>query len=139
MVPASLLLSNLSEPSWLISKTSKCSNSVSLLSQFGRCPATRRQLCRNHDNYCFFFRTKDSASEIVKYLLMCLQCCLWCFEKVMKFINRNAYIYTGTYSNRSYNFSQIPLSTPLYRFSQLSMLSNRTIFSIQRIRILLIS
>ena len=40
-------------------------------------------------------RTKDSQSEIVKYLLMCLQCCLWCFEKVMKFINRNAYIYTG--------------------------------------------
>jgi hypothetical protein len=26
------------------------------------------------------------------FLLKCLGCCMWCFEKCMRFINRNAYI-----------------------------------------------
>ena len=29
----------------------------------------------------------------VKYLMMGLQCCLWCFEKVVKYLTRNAYIF----------------------------------------------
>ena len=31
-----------------------------------------------------------------KPILLCCQCCLWCFEKVIKFINKNAYIEVGT-------------------------------------------
>jgi len=61
---------------------------------FGSCIIAIIQLIRTILAY-IQNKTKDSASEIVKYLLMCLQCCLWCFEKVMKFINRNAYIYTA--------------------------------------------
>jgi choline transporter-like protein 2/4/5 len=29
---------------------------------------------------------------IVKVVFCILQCCMWCFEKCMKFINKNAYI-----------------------------------------------
>ena len=34
-------------------------------------------------------------------LLKCCQCVLWCFEKCLKFLNRNAYIMTAIYG---YNF-----------------------------------
>jgi len=61
---------------------------------FGSCIIAIIQLIRTILAY-IQEKTKDSESEIVKYLLMCLQCCLCCFEKVMKFINRNAYIYTA--------------------------------------------
>lgn len=61
---------------------------------FGSCIIAIIQLLRTILAY-IQNKTKDSSSEIVKYLLMCLQCCLWCFEKFMKFINRNAYIYTA--------------------------------------------
>ena len=37
---------------------------------------------------------------IFKAFLKCAQCCLWCFEKCMKFINRNAYIETGRHALR---------------------------------------
>jgi hypothetical protein len=30
-------------------------------------------------------------------ILKCCQCCLWCFEKCMKFLNRNAYIEVAIY------------------------------------------
>ena len=32
---------------------------------------------------------------ILKIILKCLQCCVACFERFMKFININAYIETG--------------------------------------------
>ncbi|XP_014662558.1 PREDICTED: choline transporter-like protein 1 [Priapulus caudatus] len=31
-------------------------------------------------------------NKMVTYILKCLSCCLWCFEKFLKFLNRNAYI-----------------------------------------------
>lgn len=34
-------------------------------------------------------------------ILKCCQCCLWCFEKCLKFLNRNAYIEVAIYG---YNF-----------------------------------
>jgi Plasma-membrane choline transporter len=33
----------------------------------------------------------------MEYLLCCLQCCMWCLEKIMKFISKNAYIQTAIY------------------------------------------
>ncbi|XP_064625864.1 choline transporter-like protein 1 isoform X2 [Lineus longissimus] len=41
------------------------------------------------------------GGPIVQFLLKCLQCCLWCFEKFLKFLNRNAYIEIAIYG---YNF-----------------------------------
>lgn len=37
-------------------------------------------------------RLKNSAGSVAAFILKCCQCCLWCFEKLIKFINRNAYI-----------------------------------------------
>eukprot|EP00741_Cyanophora_paradoxa_P008028 tig00001239_g7767.t1 len=35
---------------------------------------------------------KELQNPVVKYVCCCVQCCLWCFEKFLKFITRNAYI-----------------------------------------------
>merc|ERR1712113_1354607 len=35
---------------------------------------------------------KKFNNDLTKCLLKCCQCCLWCLEKFMRFINRNAYI-----------------------------------------------
>lgn len=37
-------------------------------------------------------KLKDRTGRIGKALLCMLQCCLWCFEKVLRYINRQAYI-----------------------------------------------
>lgn len=37
-------------------------------------------------------KTKDSQNSVAKFIMKCLKCCLWCFEKCLKFLNRNAYI-----------------------------------------------
>jgi len=31
---------------------------------------------------------------VVEYILKCLKCCLYCFERFIKFLNKNAYIQT---------------------------------------------
>ena len=36
--------------------------------------------------------------QILEYIMMCLQCFMWCLEKIMKFINKHAYIITAIYS-----------------------------------------
>ena len=46
-------------------------------------------------------KTKGTENEVVKCLLKCAACCCWCFEKFMKFINRNAYILIAIHG---YNF-----------------------------------
>ena len=43
-------------------------------------------------------QAKASKSKIMEYLLCCLQCCMICLEKIMKFLNKNAYIQTAIYS-----------------------------------------
>merc|ERR1711928_63231 len=37
-------------------------------------------------------KCKKFNNDLTKCLLKCCQCCLWCLEKFMRFINRNAYI-----------------------------------------------
>jgi len=48
-------------------------------------------------------KTKDlqKKSRIVRCLMCCVSCLLWCFEKSIKFITKNAYIYVAM---RGYNF-----------------------------------
>eukprot|EP00968_Pinguiococcus_pyrenoidosus_P026398 scaffold7075_cov274-Pinguiococcus_pyrenoidosus.AAC.20 len=43
-------------------------------------------------------KAKKSKNKIAEYLLCILQCCMWCVEKCMKFINKNAYIQTAIFS-----------------------------------------
>ena len=41
------------------------------------------------------FRLAGRGGPIVNFILKALMCCLWCLEKVLKFINWNAYIMIG--------------------------------------------
>lgn len=40
---------------------------------------------------------KSRFARVVKVVLCAIQCCLWCVEKCMKFINKNAYIQTAIF------------------------------------------
>lgn len=42
-------------------------------------------------------KAKKSGSKLLQYILCMLQCCVWCLEKCMKFLNKNAYIQTAIY------------------------------------------
>uniref|UniRef100_A0A6V2WBV2 Choline transporter-like protein n=1 Tax=Heterosigma akashiwo TaxID=2829 RepID=A0A6V2WBV2_HETAK len=45
-------------------------------------------------------KTKAANNKFADALLCVLQCCLWCFEKCMKFLNKNAYIHTALFSDK---------------------------------------
>ncbi len=40
---------------------------------------------------------KYPGSSLAKFILCCIQCFLWCLEKIMRFLNKNAYIQTAIY------------------------------------------
>lgn len=42
-------------------------------------------------------KAKKSGNAILQYILCMIQCCMWCLEKIMKFINKHAYIITAIY------------------------------------------
>ncbi|KAM9384646.1 choline transporter-like protein 4 [Pholidichthys leucotaenia] len=42
-------------------------------------------------------KTKSSQNAIARFILCCMKCCLWCLEKFIKFLNRNAYIMIAIY------------------------------------------
>jgi len=42
-------------------------------------------------------KAKGFDNKIGQAILCCCQCCLWCFEKLLRFINKNAYIQTAIF------------------------------------------
>ena len=48
-------------------------------------------------------KTKDVQNSFVKCLVKCMRCCLACFEKFIKYINRNAYVLIASHG---YSFFQ---------------------------------
>ncbi|PVD22195.1 hypothetical protein C0Q70_18000 [Pomacea canaliculata] len=42
-------------------------------------------------------KLKSSENSVAKFILKCLKCCFWCLEKILKFINKNAYIMIAIY------------------------------------------
>ena len=42
-------------------------------------------------------QAEKRGGKVAKCILCCIQSCLWCVEKCMKFINKNAYIQTAIY------------------------------------------
>jgi choline transporter-like protein 2/4/5 len=36
-------------------------------------------------------------NKVTEAIICCIGCCLWCFEKCVKFLNKNAYIQTAIY------------------------------------------
>ena len=42
-------------------------------------------------------KAKKSGNKLMEYVLCSIQCCLWCLEKCMRFLNKNAYVQTAIY------------------------------------------
>ncbi|XP_045148111.1 choline transporter-like protein 5 [Echinops telfairi] len=42
-------------------------------------------------------RARTAQNNISKFLQCCLRCCFWCLEKMVKFLNKNAYIMIAIY------------------------------------------
>ena len=42
-------------------------------------------------------KAKESGSKVAQAVLCALQCYMWCMEKCMKFLNKNAYIQTAIF------------------------------------------
>ncbi|CAJ1083219.1 choline transporter-like protein 4 [Xyrichtys novacula] len=42
-------------------------------------------------------KTRSAQNPIARFILCCMKCCLWCLEKFIKFLNRNAYIMIAIY------------------------------------------
>uniref|UniRef100_A0A8C6SYI4 Choline transporter-like protein n=1 Tax=Neogobius melanostomus TaxID=47308 RepID=A0A8C6SYI4_9GOBI len=42
-------------------------------------------------------KTREAQNGCARFILCCLKCCLWCLEKFIKFLNRNAYIMIAIY------------------------------------------
>ena len=40
-------------------------------------------------------RAGGATSQWLKFLCCCLQCCMWCLQKVVELVSRNAFIYTA--------------------------------------------
>uniref|UniRef100_A0A665UFF3 Choline transporter-like protein n=1 Tax=Echeneis naucrates TaxID=173247 RepID=A0A665UFF3_ECHNA len=42
-------------------------------------------------------KTREAQNPVARFILCCMKCCLWCLEKFIKFLNRNAYIMIAIY------------------------------------------
>jgi hypothetical protein len=42
-------------------------------------------------------KARELDNKVGQTLLCCCQCCMWCFEKILKFLNKNAYIQTAIF------------------------------------------
>ncbi|XP_019726407.1 choline transporter-like protein 4 isoform X2 [Hippocampus comes] len=42
-------------------------------------------------------KTRTAQNACARFILCCMKCCLWCLEKFIKFLNRNAYIMIAVY------------------------------------------
>ena len=42
-------------------------------------------------------KAHDSKNKVLEMVVACIGCCMWCVEKCMKFLNKNAYIQTAIY------------------------------------------
>jgi len=76
-------------------------------------------------------KAKRSGNKLLVYLMACLQCCMWCLEKIMKFINKHAYILTAIYG---YSFCKAArkafflLLRNILRVAAVNMLSTFVLF-----------
>ncbi|ESO92821.1 hypothetical protein LOTGIDRAFT_232925 [Lottia gigantea] len=42
-------------------------------------------------------KLKASENKCAQYCMKCMKCCFWCLEKILRFINKNAYIMIAVY------------------------------------------
>ena len=44
-------------------------------------------------------KAAKTGNKVILSIMMCLQCCVWCVEKCLKFLNKNAYIQTAIFGS----------------------------------------
>ncbi|XP_050389089.1 choline transporter-like protein 2 [Patella vulgata] len=42
-------------------------------------------------------KLKNAENKCAQYCMKCMKCCFWCLEKILRFINKNAYIMIAVY------------------------------------------
>lgn len=62
----------------------------------------------------------EDPSGIIHYVLKCLICCMWCLEKCLKFINRNAYVEVNLYGYSFCNAAYEAFKTMMGNFLQVA-------------------
>jgi len=78
---------------------------------------------------CFYFQKQAEAQKnyIMALILKVVQCIIWCFEKCLKFLNKNAYIQTallGTTFCTSAKNAFFLIARNILRFGTVTFLSN---------------
>jgi hypothetical protein len=74
---------------------------------------------------------KKTGNKLMQWIACCLQCCMWCLEKVMKFMNKNAYIQTAIYG---YSFCKAArcafflIARNILRFGAVSIVGDFVLF-----------
>ena len=76
-------------------------------------------------------RKSKSAQEnnmLLKYLFKCLHCCLWCFEKCVKYISTNAYIIVAMKGKSFCSAAMEAVITIIKNAAQVSVVNTITAF-----------
>ena len=58
-------------------------------------------------------KTKRYQNGVIKVIIICFKCCLWCMEKCLKYISQNAYIITAMYG---YGFIRAACKGQCYKY-----------------------
>lgn len=67
---------------------------------FGACIIAIIQFIRAVVLYIEKHSKKIKGNPVAKVIFCCIDCCLWCLEKVLKFISKNAYIQTAIHGTK---------------------------------------
>lgn len=76
-------------------------------------------------------KAKNSKNKITEYIMKVLQCCMWCLEKIIKFLNKNAYIHVAIYGDsfcKSARRAFFLLLRNVLRVAAVSMVSSFVLF-----------
>jgi choline transporter-like protein 2/4/5 len=68
-------------------------------------------------------QAKQQQNKIMEYVMCVCQCCMWCLEKCMKFLNKNAYIITAIYGYSFLKSARVAFFTLLRNILRVSAVS----------------
>jgi len=72
-------------------------------------------------------QAQQQKNKLMEYVMCVCQCCMWCLEKCMKFLNKNAYIITAIYGYSFMKSARVAFFTLLrniLRVSAVNMVSD---------------
>lgn len=68
-------------------------------------------------------QAEQQKNKVMEYVLCVCQCCMWCLEKCMKFLNKNAYIITAIYGYSFMKSARVAFFTLLRNILRVSAVS----------------